>query len=63
MLNKITIKNFKAIAGEQGIPLKPFNILIGRNGSGKSSVLEALHWISSCVSNGALAATKPFHRI
>ncbi len=63
MLTEISIKNFKAIAGEQKIPLKPFNVLIGRNGSGKSSVLEALNWLSSCISNGAAFATKPFHRV
>ncbi len=63
MLNEISIKNFKAIGGERRILLKPFNVLIGRNGSGKSSVIEALNWLSSCVSAGALAATKPFHRV
>jgi predicted ATPase len=49
MLTEISINNFKAIAGEQKILLKPFNVLIGRNGSGKSSALEALNWLSSCI--------------
>lgn len=43
-LNKVTIKNFKAI-NEATIDLSLFTAIIGANGSGKSSILQALHWM------------------
>ena len=45
MLDSITIKNFKAIQSEEGLTLKDLksvNYLVGKNGSGKSSVLESI---------------------
>jgi len=43
-LNKITIRNFKAIE-DTSISLARMTVIVGANGSGKSSVLQALHWI------------------
>ena len=46
MLSSITIKNFKAIQLPEGLTLNKLasvNYLVGKNGCGKSSVLEALH--------------------
>lgn len=43
-LQNITIKNFKAIK-EASLDLGHFNVLVGTNGSGKSSVLQAMHWM------------------
>lgn len=43
-LTKVTIKNFKAIH-DTTIELSPFTVIVGANGSGKSSVLQALHWM------------------
>jgi ABC-type cobalamin/Fe3+-siderophores transport system ATPase subunit len=43
-IRKITIKNFKAIE-ETTLDLIDFNVIVGINGSGKSSVLQALHWM------------------
>lgn len=63
MLNSLTIDSFKAISKPVTIPLGPFNVFIGRNGSGKSSAIESLGWLSDCVANGAVEATQPFHRI
>ena len=42
MLSRVIIKNFKSI-GEKGVDLelKPLTILVGPNGGGKSSILEA----------------------
>ena len=39
---KIIIENFKGIKRVELDPIKPINVLIGRNNSGKSSVLQAL---------------------
>jgi AAA15 family ATPase/GTPase len=43
-ITEITIKNFKAIANTT-LSLSDFTVLVGTNGSGKSSVLQALHWV------------------
>ena len=50
MLSSITIKNFKAIQSEKGLTLNKLasvNYLVGKNGCGKSSVLEMLEYLSS----------------
>jgi energy-coupling factor transporter ATP-binding protein EcfA2 len=43
MLSRVVIKNFKSI-GETGVDLelKPLTLLVGPNGGGKSSILEAI---------------------
>ncbi len=45
MITKISITNFKAIQHCLNLPLQPFTAFIGNNGSGKSSVMEALRTI------------------
>ena len=41
VLDWITIKGFKSIASLEQLRLRPINVLIGANGSGKSNFLEA----------------------
>ena len=43
-IEKVTIRNFKALR-EVPLELGDFNVVVGANGSGKSSILQALHWI------------------
>lgn len=43
-LNEVTIRNFKAIDSAT-INLARMTVIVGANGSGKSSVLQALHWM------------------
>ena len=43
-LKEVTIRNFKAI-NDTTIKLSRFTVIVGSNGSGKSSVLQALHWM------------------
>ncbi|OYU20313.1 MAG: hypothetical protein CFE34_01035 [Rhodobacteraceae bacterium PARR1] len=43
-LTSVTIKNFKAI-NDTTIELGPFTVIVGANGSGKSSILQSLHWM------------------
>ena len=50
-ITKITVKNFKAIENAT-IPLTNFTVIVGANGSGKSSVLQALHWMLQSGRNG-----------
>lgn len=59
-ITSVTIANFKAI-NETTLDLHPtMNVLVGSNGSGKSSVLQALHWMfqsgrSNMVAPGAVS--------
>lgn len=49
-LNKVIIKNFKAISAAK-VPLSHFTVIVGTNGSGKSSVLQAIHWMLQSARN------------
>lgn len=44
-ISKIVIENFKGIEHIDLSPVKPINVLIGRNNSGKSSVLTCLNFL------------------
>lgn len=46
MLRKLTVKNFKGISSIQ-IELNSFTVLIGQNGSGKSTVLQAMELMAA----------------
>jgi predicted ATPase len=48
MINRIQIKNFKCLL-DVDVPLGPFNIFIGPNDSGKSSLLEAIKVLGQTV--------------
>lgn len=43
-INEVTIKNFKAI-NDTTISLARMTVIVGANGSDKSSILQALHWM------------------
>ena len=44
-INRIEIQNFKGISRSQAIDLKPITLLFGPNSAGKSTVLQALHYV------------------
>ena len=46
----ITIEGFKSIRSIKDLPLRPINILIGANGSGKSNFLEAFVFLDKAIS-------------
>lgn len=46
MFTEISFQNYRALRDAR-IPLGPLNLLVGPNGSGKTSVLEALRWANS----------------
>lgn len=48
-LESITVRGFKAVK-EAVIPLENVTILVGPNGCGKSSVLQAIHWAARAAS-------------
>lgn len=49
VLESITVRKFKAVK-EATIPLDSVTILVGPNGCGKSSVLQAIHWAARAAS-------------
>ncbi len=59
MIKSLEIKNFKAIDNAK-IKLTPLTAFIGYNGTGKSSMLEALETFQSIVSNGLDKAIQPW---
>lgn len=48
MINRLTLRNFKSI-GEQSYDFTKFDLLVGRNNSGKSTILQALAIWQFCV--------------
>ena len=57
-ITSVEISNFKAIERTR-LDLHPtFNVLVGANGSGKSSVLQALHWMFQSGRNRSIEPKK-----
>lgn len=50
LIDQVSIENFMRLEDCKTIPLGPLTLLVGQNGSGKSSVLKAIHWASRCAS-------------
>ena len=59
MIKTIEIKNFKAIEKAK-IKLTPLTAFIGYNGTGKSSMLEALETFQAIISGGLDKAMQPW---
>lgn len=51
MITEVRVKNFRGI-GEETIELDRLTVLVGRNGAGKSSVVDALRFIRDAVTLG-----------
>ena len=51
-LNRFRLENFKAIQKSGGVKFTPLTVLIGNNGSGKSSLIEGLETYRSIVIDG-----------
>jgi predicted ATPase len=49
MIQKVFIENFKAIHIGTELPFQPFTVFIGNNGTGKSSIVEALRVLQIAV--------------
>lgn len=65
-LQQIRIQNFKAIQDSGPLRLTPLTVLVGNNGSGKSSLIEALEMLQSIVEDGldqALRRWRDFEHI
>lgn len=60
MLDSIKVKNFKAIRNSGVVKLKPLTVFVGNNGSGKSSLVEALETYQTYVVQGLDEAMQRF---
>lgn len=62
MLTRLAVSGFKAIKDSGNVSLGDLTLFIGRNASGKSSLLEALQWLQEATLSGLDAATsRRFH--
>ena len=48
-LTRIEIENFKGIGSRQRIDLRPITLLFGPNSAGKSTILQALHYLREVI--------------
>jgi predicted ATPase len=48
MIEALTLENFMRLHGKVTIELGKVTILVGANGSGKSSILKGIHWAIRC---------------
>lgn len=60
VLREVSLHRFKAAFEPPAVKLDPVTLLIGRNGSGKSTVLEALQWIDATVRRDAREACQRY---
>lgn len=51
-LTRIEIENFKGIGSRQRIDLRPITLLFGPNSAGKSTILQALHYLREIFERG-----------
>lgn len=60
-LRSFRLKNFKAVKDSEVITFTPLTVLIGNNGSGKSSVVEGLEMLHKIVTDDLDSAIRPWH--
>ena len=58
MLQRFELRNFKAFR-QQSFDLAPITVFVGRNGTGKSSVLQALAFLKQSSVAGDAALHRP----
>src|SRR5215469_3835316 len=51
-LTRIELENFKGIRSRQAIDLRPITLLFGPNSVGKSTILQALHYLREILERG-----------
>jgi len=61
MIVGLTVKNFKAIREVANLPLGPFHVLVGPNGVGKTTFLDAIDFVRDCLAQGPAAAVETRH--
>jgi predicted ATPase len=62
-LESVQLERFKAAFRPGPLSISPFTVIIGRNGSGKSTVLEALQWLDLTMRQDAVRACERYSGI
>jgi predicted ATPase len=52
MIVGLTLRNFKGIQSLNALPLSRFQVLVGPNGVGKTTVLDAIDFVRDCLAHG-----------
>jgi len=61
MIVGITIKNFRGIKEITALPLSRFHVLVGPNGVGKTTFLDAIDFVRDCLAQSPLSAVESRH--
>jgi predicted ATPase len=61
MISSLRVRNFKAVADSGAIKLTPLTVFVGHNGTGKSSLIEALELLQHYTLHGLDAALAPWY--
>lgn len=61
MIVGLTIRNFKGISAIVELPLSSFHVLVGPNGVGKTTFLDAVDFVRDCLVQGPAAAVESRH--
>jgi predicted ATPase len=58
VITSLQIKNFKGIKSTHKVDLSPFHVLVGPNASGKSTFLDAIEFVKTCLRDGPRKAVE-----
>lgn len=61
MIVGLTIRNFKGIKEIANLPLSAFHVLVGPNGVGKTTFLDAIDFVRDCLAQSPAAAVESRH--
>ena len=61
MIVGISIKNYKGIRELSNFPLSRFHVLVGPNGVGKTTFLDAIDFVRDCLAHGPAVAVESRH--
>lgn len=61
MIVGLTLRNFKGIREIANLPLGRFHVLVGPNGVGKTTFLDAIDFVRDCLADGPAVAVESRH--